>query len=94
MESLVELWPYALLLLATIYLLTPLATMRAAGDAMRVIASLALGLACLALQLEGQGPAQRDATIDTATRQQVITGVLARLKEAYVFPDTPLTCRR
>lgn len=41
-----------------------------------------------------QVPSQRDITIDAATRQQVISGVLARLKEAYVFPDTALVMER
>jgi retinol-binding protein 3 len=41
-----------------------------------------------------QGANQPDATIDAATRQQVISGVLRSLKEAYVFPDTALAMER
>jgi hypothetical protein len=51
-----------------------------------------LTVACAALfvatPLAGQGDPQPDRTIDAAERRAVIDGVINRLKEAYVFPDT------
>src|SRR5690349_25159334 len=50
------------------------------------------GLVVAALQLNtvafGQQPEQQDLTIDAATRTQVIDGVLKRLNDSYVFPET------
>ena len=50
------------------------------------------GLVLLVLQLSAvavaQGPEQPDLTIDAATRTQVIDGVLKRLNDSYVFPET------
>ena len=50
------------------------------------------GLVLLVLQLTvvavAQGPEQPDLTIDAATRTQVIDGVLKRLNDSYVFPET------
>jgi C-terminal processing protease CtpA/Prc len=45
----------------------------------------------LAAQGVDPGP---DRTIDAAERRAVIEGVIARLKEAYVFPDTALVMER
>src|SRR4051812_30219435 len=46
---------------------------------------LALGLPCtLAAQAPNPDPA---ATVDAATRQQVIEGVLRRIEEGYIYPD-------
>ncbi|HEX9610691.1 MAG TPA: S41 family peptidase [Gemmatimonadales bacterium] len=53
-----------------------------------------LTLLALAAPAVAQGPNQPDMTVDAATRRQVIDGVLARLKEAYVFPDTALAMER
>lgn len=44
--------------------------------------------------LAAQDPLRSDRTIDAAERQTVIDGVLSRLKEAYVFPDTALAMER
>src|SRR5712691_9540387 len=41
-----------------------------------------------------QGSQQADMTVDPAMRRQVIDGVLARLAEAYVFPDTAVAMER
>src|SRR5215208_7891669 len=50
------------------------------------------GLVLLALQLTAvavaQQPEQPDLTIDAAARTQVINGVLKRLNDSYVFPET------
>ena len=50
------------------------------------------GLVLLVLQLTAvavaQGPEQPDLTIDAAMRTQVIDGVLKRLNDSYVFPET------
>lgn len=51
-------------------------------------------LVLLAPPLRGQNGDQRDRTIDAAERQTVIDGVLSRLKEAYVFPDSALAMER
>lgn len=41
-----------------------------------------------------QGTNQADMKVDAAMRRQVIDGVLARLIEAYVFPDTAVAMER
>ena len=50
------------------------------------------GLVLLVLQLTAvavaQGPEQPDLTIDAAMRTQVVDGVLKRLNDSYVFPET------
>jgi C-terminal processing protease CtpA/Prc len=56
-----------------------------------------LALAALAVAVRpslAQGPTQTDMTVDAATRRQVVDGVLARLIEAYVFPDTAVAMQR
>jgi retinol-binding protein 3 len=53
---------------------------------------LILTAVCFVLGAQSGSPA--DTIIDTATRQQVISGVLTSLKEAYVFPDTALAMER
>ena len=57
---------------------------------------LGIAVACLVLTLPAtaQGPDQPDMTVDQAARRQVIDGVLARLREAYVFSDTALAMER
>lgn len=60
----------------------------------RVVAWIAPCLVLLAPALPAQTPDQPDMTIDAAARRQVIEGVLARLKEAYVFPDTAVAMER
>jgi retinol-binding protein 3 len=54
----------------------------------------ALTMTVLAGAARAQSPAQPDVTVSAATRRQVIDGVLARLREAYVFPDTALAMER
>jgi hypothetical protein len=55
------------------------------------MASLAVFILALTL-LNGisraQQPEQKDLTIDAATRTQVIDGILKRLNDSYVFPET------
>ena len=41
-----------------------------------------------------QPPPGPDMSIDAATRRAVIDGVIARLNEAYVFPDTARAMER
>ena len=48
----------------------------------------------IALPLAAQAPDQPDRTIDAAERRTVIDGVIERLKEAYVFPDTAKSMER
>ena len=48
----------------------------------------------VALPLFAQEPPQPDRTIDAAERRAVIDGVIDRLKQAYVFPDTALAMER
>jgi peptidase S41-like protein len=48
----------------------------------------------LALPLAAQEPNQPDRTIDAAERRTVIDGVIGRLNEAYVFPDTAKAMER
>src|SRR5206468_5246769 len=50
------------------------------------LAAVWLAVAVPPVLAQGSNPA--DMTVDAATRRQVIDGVLARLTEAYVFPDT------
>jgi retinol-binding protein 3 len=49
---------------------------------------------CAALPIAAQERDQPDRTIDGAERRVVIDGVLERLKQAYVFPDTALAMER
>lgn len=49
---------------------------------------------CAVLPLAAQERDQPDRTIDAAERRVVIDGVLERLKQAYVFPDTALAMER
>lgn len=54
-------------------------------------ASIAVFVACLLLLTgvaRAQQPEQQDLTIDAATRTQVIDGILKRLNDSYVFPET------
>ena len=44
--------------------------------------------------LAAQGAPPRDRAVDAAERRTVIDGVLARLNEAYVFPDTAVAMER
>ena len=48
-----------------------------------VVAALQLNTVALAQQ-----PELKDLTIDAATRTQVIDGILKRLNDSYVFPET------
>lgn len=52
------------------------------------LAALMLALTQLGGVAQGQQPEQQDLTIDAATRAQVIDGVLKRLNDSYVFPET------
>ena len=56
------------------------------------VAVVVCALVIAALQLNavalGQQPEQQDLTIDAATRTQVIDGILKRLNDSYVFPET------
>ena len=56
------------------------------------VAIIVCALVVAALQLNtvafGQQPEQQDLTIDAATRTQVIDGILKRLNDSYVFPET------
>jgi len=56
------------------------------------VAVVVCALVVIALQLNtvacAQQPVQQDLTIDAATRTQVIDGVLKRLNDSYVFPET------
>ncbi|HEV8305956.1 MAG TPA: S41 family peptidase [Gemmatimonadales bacterium] len=62
---------------------------------MNRIAVLALAALAVAVRPSlAQGPSQTDMTVDAATRRQVVDGVLARLIEAYVFPDTAVAMQR
>ena len=44
--------------------------------------------------LPAQGRDQPDRTIDAAERRTVIDGIIDRLKQAYVFPDTAVAMER
>ena len=48
----------------------------------------------VALPLAAQDRDQPDRTIDTAERRAVIDGLIDRLKQAYVFPDTAVAMER
>ena len=56
------------------------------------LAAVWLAVAVPPVLAQGSNPA--DMTVDAATRRQVIDGVLARLTEAYVFPDTAVAMER
>jgi len=56
------------------------------------VAAVLLAVAVPPVPAQGSHPA--DMTIDAATRRQVIDGALARLTEAYVFPDTAVAMER
>ncbi|OLB67490.1 MAG: hypothetical protein AUI86_06080 [Gemmatimonadetes bacterium 13_1_40CM_3_66_12] len=59
--------------------------------------NLALAALCLVTPLAplaAQDRDQPDRTIDAAERRAVIDGVLDRLKQAYVFPDTAIAMER
>src|SRR5438132_13021898 len=65
----------------------------------RLLVRLNLALAALCLvtplaPLAAQDRDQPDRTIDAAERRAVIDGVLDRLKQAYVFPDTAIAMER
>ena len=51
-------------------------------------AALILALTQLSGVARGQQPEQQDLTIDATMRTQVIDGVLKRLNDSYVFPET------
>lgn len=58
---------------------------------------LVAAIACLVLmgpRGSAQAANQPDMTVDPASRRQVLDGVLARLREAYVFPDTAAAMER
>ena len=70
-------------------------TNHSAGWAMSRSVSLAAVLLAVAVPpVLAQGSHPADLTVDAATRRQVIDGVLARLTEAYVFPDTAVAMER
>src|ERR1051326_859406 len=52
------------------------------------VAALIVALTQLSGVAQAQQPEQQDLTIDAATRTQVIDGVLKRLNDSYVFPET------
>ena len=60
----------------------------------RIIVLAIAGMAVAVVPSLAQRPNQADMTVDAATRRQVIDGVLARLAEAYVFPDTAVAMER
>lgn len=60
----------------------------------RVVLLIAACLVLLPGPLPAQAPDQPDMAIDAAVRREVIDGVLARLQEAYVFPDTAAAMER
>ena len=53
-----------------------------------LIAVAAFILAAVQFTVVAQQPEQQDLTIDAATRTQVIDGILKRLNDSYVFPET------
>src|SRR3989449_7938675 len=70
-------------------------TNHSAGWAMSRSVSLAAVLLAVAVPpVLAQGSHPADLTVDAATRRQVIDGVLARLTETYVFPDTAVAMER
>ena len=56
--------------------------------------SISCAVICTALPVAAQDRDAPDRTIDAAERRVVIDGVLERLKQAYVFPDTALAMER
>ena len=52
------------------------------------VAALIVALTQLSGVAQAQQPEQQDLTLDAATRTQVIDGVLKRLNDSYVFPET------
>src|ERR687883_68331 len=50
--------------------------------------TVCLAILCLVTLSSVAQPEQPDLTIDAATRTQVIDGILKRLNESYVFPET------
>ena len=58
------------------------------SKSLTILASLVLLVLQLSAVAVAQGPEQPDLTIDAATRTQVIDGVLKRLNDSYVFPET------
>ena len=56
--------------------------------------TLAFAALCIGAPLVAQDRDQPDRTIDAAERRAVIDGVIDRLKQAYVFPDTALAMER
>lgn len=64
-----------------------------------MIRCVRLATVVLVLVLAASAPAQQpppgpDRSIDSATRRAVIDGIIARLNEAYVFPDTARAMER
>jgi retinol-binding protein 3 len=55
---------------------------------------LAVAALLIAVPLVAQAPDQPDRTIDAAERRAVIEGVLDKLKQSYVFPDTALAMEK
>jgi retinol-binding protein 3 len=56
--------------------------------------TLLCAVACLVSPLAAQNLDQPDRTIDAAERRTVIDGVIDRLKQLYVFPDTAVVMER
>lgn len=56
--------------------------------------TLAFAALCIGAPLVAQDRDQPDRTIDAAERRAVFDGVIDRLKQAYVFPDTALAMER
>ncbi len=56
--------------------------------------TLAFAALCIGAPLVAQDRDQPDRTIDAAERRAVIDGVIDRLKQAYVFPDTAFAMER
>jgi len=59
-----------------------------------VFALVAAPLLATPPHVAAQGPSLPDRAIETTERRTVIDGVLARLREAYVFPDTAASMER
>jgi hypothetical protein len=60
----------------------------------RIVSLAAVFFAVALPPVLAQGSNPVDMPVDAATRRQVIDGVLARLAEAYVFPDTAVAMER
>ena len=56
--------------------------------------SLAFAVLVVVAPLEAQDRDQPDGTVDAVMRRTVIDGILDRLKQAYVFPDTAAAMER